>query len=326
MENEISYLEHAKMYIDCLANGIDPVSNLPVNADTLRNEQVIACFEYISDVLERDICNIEYDKDKKNDFFITDEQFAELNIYENNRKVSEIADEINRVTQVNKTRKMSAVWINNWLEAEGYLCKSDLNGRISTEKGKHIGITTERRKAKDGNEYYTNLYSPQTQKFIFEHLNEIIAFRNEHSDNAEEKIENIDFPYELSIKEFIQRQPDKCFILSVGSCDTLAKRGSYTAVLLFKGKSKILKKSDIPTNSSNKCILTGILDAVSAIKMPTDIVILTSTPLGFNTPKSINYSICEEIFRILEEKNCTFSIAVCQGKGSELNDFIQSLE
>ena len=202
MENEISCFEHAKMYIDCLANGIDPVLNMPANADTLRNEQVIACFEYISDILERDICNIKDDMKKNNDFFITDEQIAELNIRQNDLKVSEISNEINRVTEVNKTKKMSAVWINNWLEAEGYLCKSDLNSRISNEKGKQIGITTERRKAKDGNEYYINLYSPQTQKF----------------------------------------------------------------------------------------------------------------------------SICREIFRILEEKNCTFSIAVCQGKGSKLNNFVQSLE
>lgn len=221
---------------------------------------------------------------------------------------------------------MPAVCINDWLETEGYLCKSDLKGRISTEKGKQLGITTERRKAKDGNEYYTNLYSPQAQKFVFEHLNEIIAFGNKRHTQMEEIIANLEFPRDLSIEEFIQRQPDKCLILSVGSCDTLAKRGSYTAVLLFKDKSKVLKKSNIPTSSSNKCILTGILDAVSAIKTPTDIVILTSTALGFNSPKSKNYSICREIFRILEEKKCTFSISVCQGKGSELNNFVQSLE
>lgn len=326
MENEISYLEHAKMYIDSLANGIDPVLNLPANADTLRNEQVIACFEYISDVLERYICNIEYGMNKNNDFFITEEQIDKLNISPYNLKISEIADEINRVTQVNKTKKLPAVSINNWLEAEGYLCKSDLNGRISTEKGNQLGITTERRKAKDGNEYYINLYSTQAQKFIFEHLNEIITLRNERSNQTEEIIENIDFPYDLSIEEFIQQQHDKCFILSVGSCDTLAKRGSYTAVLLFKGKSKVLKKSAIPTNSSNKCILTGILEAVSAIKMPTDIVILTSNTLGFNMPKSKNYSIWQEIFRMLEEKKCTFSISVCQGRGTELYNFIQSFE
>ena len=326
MENEISKLQKAKMFVDCLSEGIDPVTNTNADVNTLSNEEVIACFRYISNVLDGYIYNIEANMKKNNEFFITDEQIAKLNIYPDNRKVSEIAYEINRVTEENKTKKLSAVLINNWLEAEGYLCQSDLNSRISTEKGKQIGITTERRKSINGTEYYINLYSPQTQEFVFEHLNEIIALGKERYPQTEEITEIIDFPRNLSIKEFIQQYPDKCFILSVGSCDTAAKFGSYTAALLFKRKSMVLKKSNITTNSSNKCILTGILDAVSAIKMPTDVVILTSTPLGFNTPKSKNYNICREILRILEEKKCTFALAVCRGKGYELNNFIDSLE
>lgn len=326
MENEISRLEQAKMFIDCLSNGIDPVTNTNADVNTLGNGEVIACFRYISNVLDGYIYNIESNMKKNNDFFITDEQIAKLDISQNNRKVSEIANEINRVTAENKTKKLSAVLINDWLEAEGYLCKSDLNSRISTEKGNQIGITTERRQAKDGTEYYINLYSPQAQKFIFEHLNEIIALGKERYLQTEEITESIEFPRNLSIKEFIQLHPDKCFVLSVGSCDTSAKIGSYTAVLLFKGKSKVLKKSNIPTYSSNQCILTGILDAVSAIKLPTNAVILSSTPLGFNTPKSKNYRTCQKILHILEEKNCTVALAVCQGKGLELNNFIHSFE
>lgn len=114
--------------------------------------------------------------------------------------------------------------------------------------------------------------------------------------------------------------------MSVGSCDSVAKIGSCIAILLFKGKSKVLKKSNIPTNSANKCILTGIFDAVSAIKMPTDVIILSSAPLGFNTPKSKNYKICQDIYRILTEKECHISFAVCQGKGSELNSLVKSLD
>lgn len=326
MENEIIKLQTAKMFMDCLSNGIDPVTNTNADVNTLSSEEVISCFRYISNILDEHIYNIEVNMKKNNEFFITDEQIAGLNISQNNRKVSEIANEINRAAKENRTKKLSAATICNWLEAEGYLCQSDLNSRIPTEKGNQIGITTERRKAKDGTEYYLNLYSPQAQRFVFEHLKEIIALEKERHTQIEETTENIDFPRNLSIKEFIQQHPDKCFVLSVGSCDTAAKFGSYTAVLLFKGKSKILKKSNITTSSSNKCILTGVLDAVSAIKLPTDVVVLTSTPLGFNTPNSRNYNIYQNILRILEEKKCTVALAVCQGKGLELNNFIESLE
>lgn len=325
MGNEIDKLQQAKMFMDYLANGIDPVSNTDANTETLRNEQIIACFRYISDILAKDIYQAETDIKKNDAFYITEEQLAELNVYSYNCKVSELANEINRVTVANRTKKLPATWINDWLEAEGYLCQSDLKSRIATEKGKQLGITTEYRRKDDGTEYYINLYTAQAQGFVFMHLNKIIAFRNERNSQTEEKIPCIEYPYDLSIREFIKQHPDKCFIMSIGSCDSVAKIGSYIAILLFKGKSKVLKKSNIPTNSANKCILTGIIDAVSAIKMPTDVIILSSTPLGFNTPKSKNYRFCQEIYRVLTEKECCITVAVCQGKGYELNSFVKSL-
>lgn len=329
MENEINKLQRAKMFMVYLANGVDPVSNTDADADTLHNEQVIACFRYISDILARDIYQAETDRKRSGELYITEEQIAELNVYSYNCKVSELANEINRVMAANGTRNLSATWINDWLETEGYLCQSELRSRIATEKGKQLGITSKYRKADNGNEYYINLYTEQAQKFIFDHIDEIITFRNksrsERKTRTEEKIPCIEYPYDLSIREFIQQHPDKCFVMSIGSCDSVAKIGSYIAILLFKGKSKVLKKSNIPTNSANKCILTGIIDAVSAIKMPTDVIILSSTPLGFNTPKSKNYRFCQEIYRILSEKECSISASVCQGKGYELNSFVKSL-
>lgn len=325
MGNERDKLQKAKMFMDYLANGIDPVSNTDADADTLHNEQIIACFRYISDILTRDIYQAETDIKKNDDFYITREQLTELNIYSYNCKVSELANEINRVTAVNGTKKLPATWINDWLEAEGYLCKSDLKSRMATERGQQLGITSEYRKMDNGNEYYINFYTNKAQGFIFGHLNEIVAFRNKCYTQAGEKIPCIEYPYGLSIREFIQQHPDKCFIMSIGSCDSVAKIGSYIAILLFKGKSKVLKKSNIPTNSANKCILTGILDAASAIKMPTDVIILSSTPLGFHTPKSKNYRYCQEIYRVLTEKECCITVTVCQGKGYELNSFVKSL-
>ena len=51
MEHEIERLQRAKMFMDYLANGVDPVSNMDADANTLHNEQVIACFQFVSDVL-----------------------------------------------------------------------------------------------------------------------------------------------------------------------------------------------------------------------------------------------------------------------------------
>lgn len=123
MNNEINRLQQAKMFINYLANGIDPVFYTNADADTLHNEQVISCFRYISDVLTSNIYQAENDIKKNNDFYITDKQISELRTFPYNCKVSELANEINRFAEYNGTKKMSAVWINDWLEAEEYLCK-----------------------------------------------------------------------------------------------------------------------------------------------------------------------------------------------------------
>ena len=326
MEHKIEQLQYAKMFMDYLANGVDPVSNMDADANTLHNEQVIACFQFVSDVLTRSIYEAENSAKRSNaDFFITEEQCAELNIYPYHCKVSELANEINRVTENNGTKKLSATWINDWLESEGYLCKSDLRSRITTYKGKQLGITSEYRKRDNGNEYYINFFTEQAQRFIYDHIREIIAYRHEQYSQTAEQIQSVDYPHELSVREYIRQNPDKCFILSIGSCDSVSKVGSYIAVLMYKGRSKVLRKTNIPTHSANKCILTGIIDAASAIKLPTDVIILSSTPLGFHTPKSKNYRFCQEIYRILTEKECSIAESVCQGKGYELNSFVKSL-
>lgn len=325
MENEISKLQWAKMFMDYLANGIDPVSNTDVDEGTLHNEQVISCFRYISDVLDRNIYEAEMIIKKNGDFYITEEQLAELKTYPYNCKVSELANEINRAAEGNNTKKFLAAWINDWLEAEGYLRQSDLKSRIAAEKGEQLGISSEYRKSDNGNEYYINFYTEQAQIFVFSHLDEIIKYRDEKKKQDKKKIENIEYPSNLSVKDFIQRHNDKCFILSIGSCDSVAGVGSYIAVLHYKGKSKVLKKTNISTSSANKCILTGIIDAAASIKSPTDVIILSSMPLGFNTPKSKNYKFCEELYHILTEKGCNIYAAVCQGKGYELNSIVRAL-
>lgn len=59
MDHEIERLQRAKMFMDYLANGVDPVSNTDADVNTLQNEQVIACFKYVSDVLARSIYEAE---------------------------------------------------------------------------------------------------------------------------------------------------------------------------------------------------------------------------------------------------------------------------
>lgn len=316
MNSEMEKLQQAKMFIEYLANGVDPIDNMDIDEDTFHNEQIIDCLKYISDVLEN---NIQRKKRGRKAVYITDKQRSQLQAHDN-CKVSEIANEINRVIAENDTCKFQASWINDWLEENGYLCRNAEGNRVSTKIGEQWGITSKFIDPDGDNRrsYYINYYSSDVQTYIFEHLDEILDLRYSGKTSINVNFHNLEFPTDLSINEFIKQNPDKCFIISVGSCDTLLSNGSYLAALIYNGRRKLLSKNGIPTNSSSECILHGIMEAASAIKMSTNIIILTAVSLGFNSPKSKDYQLCSDIISTLDEKGCDISVSVCSGKGEEL--------
>ncbi len=327
MEYGIEQLKRAKIFMDKLADGINPVTNTDVDADTLRNAQIIDCFKYVSNVLDEDIKhNAQRRKYGKKAVYITQDQISKLQIVEK-CKVSDIAKEINKVIEENETRCFQSVWISDWLVANGYLYKNTNGIRVASEEGEKIGITSQlikRQRDDNKQDFYVNYYNSNAQKIIFQHLDDILTLRYGTQKVISEMFRNLDFPYNLSLNEFLNNNQEKCFIIATGSCEQSRKKGSYQVVLFYKGKTKKIQKNYIDSTSTNICILYGIMEAVSYIKIPIDILILTSTPLGFNSTKSRNYQLCTQIIDALKEKNCNIFISVCRGKTEELNRFVKS--
>ena len=55
---ELETLERAKMYLEKLANGINPVDGIPVpDEDVINNVRLSRCFFYVADVLRQVIEN-----------------------------------------------------------------------------------------------------------------------------------------------------------------------------------------------------------------------------------------------------------------------------
>lgn len=53
-------------------------------------------------------------------------------------------------------------------------------------------------------------------------------------------------------------------------------------------------------------------------------ILLASTPLGFNTMNSLNEEICKEVLDELAAKGCTVYVTSCDGRGDELANVINS--
>lgn len=83
-------------------------------------------------------------------------------------------------------------------------------------------------------------------------------------------------------------------------------------------------KSQGKTRSANYCILQGLLDAARMLKKPTKVILLASTPLGFNSKGSPNKALCDEVLSELAERECTVYIASCNGRGEDLVNLINA--
>lgn len=176
----------AKMFLDLLSEGVDPITNEDVTENTLKTPEVIACLKYVSEILAEKIdTSVQKISDKsKSEFFITEEQKRQLNPISDMINVSSITAEINRITANNECRKLKAVSVNDWLESIGLLRVSELGSRTATESGNDIGIKSELRTSNEGRMYYANSYNEDAQRFIYENISVIANFVSEGNESV----------------------------------------------------------------------------------------------------------------------------------------------
>lgn len=172
---ELETVQRAKMYMDKLAQGIDPISGLELPEDSaLNNVRLARCFFYVSGILDQVIRNGgQVGSVEKVDFTITPEQLAQVQIFPYPIRITEFTDALLQAVGTNTMKKPSAVKINNWLELQGLLAKEPTpdgkNRRVPTASGRNLGMSTQLRQSRDG-EYLAIYYDTNAQRFLLDHL------------------------------------------------------------------------------------------------------------------------------------------------------------
>ncbi|HAY73764.1 MAG TPA: hypothetical protein DCY31_08015 [Ruminococcaceae bacterium] len=180
---ELEKIQRAKMYIDKLANGVDPLTDAEIAGDsTLNNVRISRCLFYVSDILGKVIDNggevgrkKSVPKPKLLPFEITAEQAAAVEISEQPVGVAIIAKRINEVIDEN-VKKAAAVHISNWLVEQGYLAEeiaANKRRKVATAKGEALGIYTVDAISPNGVPIKKNVYDEHAQRFVVEHIMQI---------------------------------------------------------------------------------------------------------------------------------------------------------
>lgn len=180
--DELEKLKRAKLYIDKLANGIDPISDEMLLDDTiLNNIRLARCFFYVSNVLQQVIDNGGTDrlqsKTYRKKFFITEEQKDLIEITTVECYMKDLIDKINTVTDINNCRKFQQKWLSSWLIDRGilteYIDNTNTKHKKASPEGEKLGFRTEMRNGMYG-VYPAILINKYAQKYIIDNLFEMV--------------------------------------------------------------------------------------------------------------------------------------------------------
>lgn len=178
---ELETMRRAKMYLDKLARGFDPLTDQPVSQeDVVSQARISRCLEYVSGVLEQVIRNggnIGRSDTVKLPFRITPQQLAAYTYPQEPITITDLARRISELVDPNICGKLTFSPITTWLTAQGILAavsaEDGKNHRLPTESGRKLGIFTAERSGSHGN-YTAVLYDRSAQRYILDHLFEIL--------------------------------------------------------------------------------------------------------------------------------------------------------
>lgn len=179
---ELEMIVRAKMYLDKLANGINPLDDTIIPDDDVVNQvRLSRCFFFVSDILRRVIDNGGVEtkrKTPKEPLSIPYENRSSFAYSETPIAASEIAKRINDLRPNENMCKINYSHIAKWLCTAGILEVRQLpNGqstKLPTSAGNELGLFIEERVGSSG-PYQVVLYHQSAQEFLIDNLDSIIA-------------------------------------------------------------------------------------------------------------------------------------------------------
>ena len=172
---ELEKIAYAKSFIDKLANGINPLNDMPIpEGEVANNVRLSRCFFYVSDILRQVYENGGVGKVEKTiPFSITREQLYQFDFAPYPISASEISRKLADIVKNPLMKSLSVLKLNQWLLQKNLLCEgTDPDGKkrkLPTEQGRALGIRAEQKTGRDG-EYIAVLFDTKAQHFIIDNI------------------------------------------------------------------------------------------------------------------------------------------------------------
>jgi len=180
---ELEIIARAQMYLEKLANGVNPLTGAEVGeSDVINDIRIARCLFYTSGVLKQIVDNngrFKIEKPDRKPFSITPEQLKHFRYSDYGLSVTEIAKRFNELIDIAYMKELKTKDISEWLVEAGLLQNIVVNNktrRRPTPQGESIGIYTEEKTSMYGVAYEAVLYNAKAQRFIVDNIGAIITF------------------------------------------------------------------------------------------------------------------------------------------------------
>lgn len=175
-------LNMALVYVERIADGKDPIKDIPAEDDaTMNNPDIIRCMFFVKEtltMLKRNMGVVgRTPAAKKKDFPM--ESLSSYN-YVEKKTITKLIEQLNSVINTEEYKKLSYKVVTDWLKENGYLEEredSQLGKKVtlSTAKGQAVGINHSFQTSMSGTSYYRVEYDREGQEFVVLNLPEMIA-------------------------------------------------------------------------------------------------------------------------------------------------------
>lgn len=175
---DLEIMQRAKMYMDNLAQGIDPISGQEVpNDSVLNNVRLARCFFYVSGVLDQVIANGGRVTSGEKKFYITQEELSRIQPAWGELRISQLTERITEAVNDPARKRLKTTTVTNWLVEKGFLEKrvdpAGKSRRLPTAAGEQLGLITREQQGQNG-PYQAVYYSKEAQQFVLDHLMEVL--------------------------------------------------------------------------------------------------------------------------------------------------------
>lgn len=184
MSLEKEKIVKASEILNKIANGINPVNGEPIGNDCfLQDPRMIRCLFFVQQVLnEAAERPASIYKPAPAKFIISAEEKSRVRFPEENIGINQFAKCINAVIDVNVSRKLTGVQMNNQLKKMGILSEESIGeGRkrtIANENSQQYGVVSEKR-IYNGVEYDKVCFNDIGKKFLLNDLERILEYGDE---------------------------------------------------------------------------------------------------------------------------------------------------